>query len=83
MSEHKWWRLAITDEAGTTFNITGDTAVMHSAYEELKEAVRATDGVGSPFVEIHGVTDTVDRADCSLTINARRISGMYLTALYK
>lgn len=82
MKEHNWWRLAITDENGVTFNIHGDTAVMQAAYNELKEIACAPDGVGHTFVEIHGVTDTVDRADSTLCINARRIFGMYLTAMY-
>lgn len=55
---------------------------MHAAYEELKEAASSVDGAGQKFVEIHGVCDTVDRADASLFINPHQMSGMFLTALY-
>lgn len=56
-------------------------AATTSSVQEIRSAIEAPDGTGPKLVDIHGITDTADRAEHFVMLKPSEIEGLSLTQL--
>ncbi len=77
----EYWRLDIEKEGGTRITIFGTEETLRTAYQELKTAKALPDGVAAKLVEIHGHTDTADRAEVAMFVEVEKVHSATLVRM--
>lgn len=77
-----YWQLKIVEKNGTITNICGDEDVMRTAQREWKDGLAQIEVERPNFIEVHGVCDSVDRAEATFVIDFYQITSMGVTKLY-
>ncbi len=77
-----FWSLEILEHNGTTAKVCGTEETMKMYYEEIKEALGGVDGTGAKVIEVHGMFDSIDRAEISRLICVDRISIATVLKMY-
>ncbi len=62
-----WWRLLIRG-GGESYLVLGSEEIMRASFDELTEAMNATDGTAPKVVIIKGFADAADRAERHLAV---------------
>lgn len=76
------WQLKIVDVGGQIQMVYGTEQVLRAAHEEWKHMVDQPDGTTAKLLEVSGMCDSADRAECSFAIRSEDIRAMSLTKLY-
>ena len=80
--EYQCWRLSVQLPQGV-WKICGSETVIRCAYDELVEAMNCLDGTSqSKTVMVHGVSDTADRAEHSMTVKASEVQAIDIMRMY-
>ena len=76
----EYWRLEIEKENGKLCLIYGTEENLRLAYDELRAAKEMPDGTsGQKTIEVHGHTDTADRAEVTLFVLTANVESVSLT----
>lgn len=78
MSTNPWYSLLIRC-GGDTWKVLGSEEMMRASFDELVEAMNATDGTASKIVTIEGISDTADRAERRLAVRVENVDMVDLT----
>lgn len=76
------WKIELYNTHGGTIYVLAQEDLAREALAEWRAYALAPDGTGSALIEVHGMTDTADRAEMTTCLRLQDLWGVSIFRMY-